>query len=647
MTVVGLSRKIILTLMILAIKHLPDFVQGLYPRDSPTREVKCLDGIWRFRLSESYDPEQGIEEEWFNDDLSNKGPTIQMPVPSSYNDITTNSSLRDHVGGVWYDRKFYVPLSWADKSVWIRFSSVHYRALVWINGNEAVQHEIGHLPFEAEITNFCNFGEENRVTVLVNNILTQTTIPQGSLVSVTTDSGSRIDQRYTFDFFNYAGIHRSVHLYCTPRTRIVDVILTTDFNGDTGILRYVVTTSTNDNPVVLVQIYNADDNIVAVNTEPANEQSTLEVPNVQLWWPYLMHTQPGYLYKMEVFLSTESTRNIDVYHLKFGFRSIRWDATSFLINEKPIYFRGFGRHEDSDIRGKGLDLALLTKDYDLLRWIGANCYRTSHYPYSEEAMDFADEAGIMIIDECSSVNTENYSENLLEQHKNAIEELFVRDRNHPCIVMWSIANEARTSANGANSYFQRLADFTRTLDPTRPITMSIAVSPSRDQTGQHLDIISVNRYRGWYESPGQLDTITNGIVNEMIEWNSKYGKPVIMSEYGADTIEGLHIIPEFVWSEEYQVALFSRYFEAFDILRSQHDFFIGEFVWNFADFKTEQMVTRVGGNKKGVFTRNRQPKAAAHHLRRRYFELGKKMDNATLPDDLYPYITDTTFFCQA
>lgn len=130
MTATGLPRKIILIVMILAIEHQPDFAQGLYPRDSPTREVKSLDGIWRFKLSESYDPEQGIEEEWFNDDLSKTGPTIHMPVPSSYNDITTNSSLRDHVGGVWYDRKFYVPLSWADKSVWIRFSSVHYRAIV-------------------------------------------------------------------------------------------------------------------------------------------------------------------------------------------------------------------------------------------------------------------------------------------------------------------------------------------------------------------------------------------------------------------------------------------------------------------------------------------------------------------------------------
>lgn len=125
------------------------------------------------------------------------------------------------------------------------------------------------------------------------------------------------------------------------------------------------------------------------------------------------------------------------------------------------------------IRGKGLDLALITKDFNLLKWIGANAYRTSHYPYSEESMQFADENGIMIIDECSSVDTEyvhpsqanyikyfnsnnfnrNYTPALLEKHKSAMEQLIHRDKNHPSVVMWSIANEPRTGQLNADSYF--------------------------------------------------------------------------------------------------------------------------------------------------------------------------------------------------
>ena len=73
-----------------------------------------------------------------------------------------------------------------------------------------------------------------------------------------------------------------------------------------------------------------------------------------------------------------------------GIRSIRWTNTSFLINERPVYFRGFGRHEDSALRGRGLDLVTVARDYELLKWVGANSYRTSHYPYSEEVLDAAD-----------------------------------------------------------------------------------------------------------------------------------------------------------------------------------------------------------------------------------------------------------------
>lgn len=82
--------------------------------------------------------------------------------------------------------------------------------------------------------------------------------------------------------------------------------------------------------------------------------------------------------------------------------------------------RGFGRHEDSDIRGKGMDYALVTRDYDLIKWIGANSYRTSHYPYAEEIMDFADRHGIMIVDECPSVDTVNFSDKLLKKHTTSL-----------------------------------------------------------------------------------------------------------------------------------------------------------------------------------------------------------------------------------
>jgi beta-glucuronidase len=179
------------------------------------------------------------------------------------------------------------------------------------------------------------------------------------------------------------------------------------------------------------------------------------------------------------------------------------------------------------------------------------------------------------------------------------------------------------------------------LDPTRPITAAIAVGVNEDRAAKHLDFLSFNRYNAWYSNPGHLSMIRDNVIGEATAWHEKHNKLVLMAEYGSDTVEGLHILPAYVWSEEFQVQQFSKHFEAFDILRRQ-GFFIGEFVWNFADFKTAQTYTRVGGNKKGIFTRNRQPKASAYHLRKRYYSLATQVDAfQTLPADLEYYVSDT------
>jgi len=105
---------------------------------------------------------------------------------------------------------------------------------------------MGHLPFEAEVTDLLNYGAENRITVMCDNALIQTTVPQGRITEVPNDGGMTIVQSYTFDFFNYAGIHRSVHLYTTPRTFIEEVEVTTNLSGDASgkILEFIIREST-------------------------------------------------------------------------------------------------------------------------------------------------------------------------------------------------------------------------------------------------------------------------------------------------------------------------------------------------------------------------------------------------------------------
>lgn len=601
--------------------------QCLYPHESETREVKSLDGLWNFVRSPINRPQLGLDERWFERDLSRSRPTIAMPVPASYNDITTDRALREHVGTVWYDRRFFVSSAWREqRRVWLRFGSVHYAAVVWVNGVPVARHEIGHLPFQADVTDALLFGAENRVTVLCDNTLLADTVPQGKVVRLASDDGDDGEgttasvQTYTFDFFNYAGIHRSVHLYTTPVLHIAGVQVDTEVlqqpptplpqqqqqqpNDDienwsnvtatpatimpsnvapTGRIRFAVQTRNNllaealhsdrVNVAVRVIVYDRDDAIVANGSSDATPTEangtiagTVDIPAAKLWWPYLMSAQPGYLYTLEVrlvavgigaaaadvadeqqqeFAAAEEQDDgitLDVYRLRVGIRSLRWSSTQVLINDRPIYMRGFGKHEDADIRGKGLDLATMTRDFDLLRWIGANAYRTSHYPYSEESMQFADEAGIMVIDECPSVDTDGFTAALLHKHQRSLHELIVRDRNHASVVMWSIANEPRSQANGADWYFGAVAKYTRALDATRPLTAALAQHYAADQAGQHLDVIGFNRYNGWYSNAGRLDMVTGRVVQEGTAWHTKYNKPIMMLEYGADTMEGLHLV---------------------------------------------------------------------------------------------------------
>lgn len=118
-----------------------------------------------------------------------------------------------------------------------------------------------------------------------------------------------------------------------------------------------------------------------------------------------------------------------------------------------------------------------------------------------------------------SLSNRNYSNELLQNHKSSIEQLIHRDRNHPSVVMWSIANEPRTQQVNADQYFGEVARYTKQLDPSRPITASIAVNLNQDQAAKHLDIISFNRYNAWYSNTGRLDMVTSYVYNEATAWH--------------------------------------------------------------------------------------------------------------------------------
>ena len=578
----------------------------LFPIENEIRQVKNLSGIWKFRKEERLC--QGFDETWYAQPLTD---FIEMPVPASYNDITTDKTLRDHVGWVWYEREFAIPRDWCNQRMVLRFGSVTHHAVVYVNGKEVTAHKGGFLPFEVELNGYVTVGS-NRLTVAVSNMLDHTCIPFGIIKDADPayfPAGEK-SQKYAFDFFNYSGIHRPVRIYTTPRAYIKDITVTTDICGADGIVGYRIKLE-GDTAGCTVSLLDE----AGVKVAEAQEiEGKLFVPDAKLW-----EVRAAYLYRLDICTGE------DHYTLPVGIRTVETTETQLLINGKPVYLKGFGKHEDSDIKGKGLDEAINVRDFELLKWIGANSIRTSHYPYSEELMQMADRQGYLVIDEVPAVgmnfweNTVVFKEGLVDQetlahHKDMLTALYERDKNHPCVIMWNVSNEAQTQDDNALAYFEKIVAHIRSLDSTRPIANVTDNTADVDTVGHLFDVIGLNRYYSWYYDLENLQSIYPRLTSEFRTWHEKIRKPIFMSEYGADTIAGNHKLPESIFSEEYQIEFYKENHRALD----DCEFVIGEHPWAFADFMTSAGLKRFDGNKKGIFTRQRQPKSVAFLFRDRW-----------------------------
>ncbi|MCH4171859.1 MAG: beta-glucuronidase [Lactobacillus sp.] len=590
----------------------------LYPVANANRRNESLDGLWQFK----FDPESiGEQADWpkgLND-------TIDMPVPSSFNDYFTDKDSREYVGDFWYAKHFFVPEEWQDKLVGLRFDAATHRAKIYVNGQLIRSHEGGFLPFTAEINSAVHFGADNLVVVKLNNELHRDRLPAGD--TATLRNGHKMAKPF-FDFYNYAGLNRSVHLLAIPKTRVIDYSVTYALNGADATVHYTVTA--NHPADTTVRLKDATGAIVA---ESNGTTGDLLVTNAHLW-----QVGQAYLYQLVIELHQDGA-TIDTYSAEIGIRTVEIAGHEILINGQSVYLRGFGRHEDSNFAGRGFDLKVETRDLALMKWIGANSYRSSHYPYDEQAYQMADRAGILIIDEVPAVGFKmaaasflggldqnffdgDWIDSLYDHHLDQVQDLIKRDKNHPSVLAWSLFNEPDTSSEKCVPYFTKLFQATADLDPQkRPRTFTLNEDDTYETSHalQFPDIYLLNRYPGWYHKWGyEISDGEAGLRDELDQWAaSDIDKPIIFSEYGGDTQAGLHKLPSVMWSEEYQTELLEMFNRVFD----SYDFIRGEQPWNLADFQTVEGNMRVDGNKKGLFTRERQPKAAAFYLKKRWHDL--------------------------
>ena len=583
----------------------------LYPENTATRMKVSLDGIWEFALipqNVAYDPAQPLE---------NGRP---MPVPSAYNDIYEGRQIRDHVGDVVYERLFDAHASLRGGRLLLRFGSATHQAKVYLNGEYLGSHKGGFLPFQFDITEKVN-ATSNRLTVIVNNIVDHSTLPCGSLQTRTYPGMEPMLLNFpNFDFFNYSGIMRPVVLYAVPQTYIQKIYVGGKPDGS---FDYDVTPSAAAD--AKVQIVDDNDEVI---WEGQGLSGNGAVENVRPWCP-----EDPALYRLRVMLSGKDG-SYDIYDEFFGFREVTVKDCAMYLNGKKIYLKGFGKHEDVPVLGRGFSEAYNVKDLSLLQWIGSNSFRTSHYPYCEEMMRLCDRLGIMVIDETPAVGMHTTftatgmkvdivsptweTLKTAEHHQDVLRDLIERDQNHPCVIMWSVANEPASEEAGAYNYFAPLFQLVRQLDRQhRPVTFVTHGEATVEtcEVAPLCDVIMLNRYYGWYSEEGMLNAAGAVLSDELDRYHKRYpDKPIMLGEFGADAVAGLHDTTAQMFSEEFQRDMLQIYC---DILDSK-DYICGEHVWNFADFATAESVKRVQGNKKGVFTRERKPKLGAWYLKERW-----------------------------
>lgn len=575
------------------------------PQHNRLRDAVDLSGIWRVSFADD-----GHKPDWSHGIPADRA--LAIAVPGSWNEQLAEAGFMNFNGAGWFETMVFLPEIAQDRELILRFGSADYYATAWLDGAPLGSSSAPMLPFELSVPRALATGRMARLVVKVDAQLDPNEATQG-ITKATYNEEQRPRDEYLpavrFDFFPYGGINRPVVLVERPSAGLVGWRATSDQSG------VLLSATANTGLSIRARLVDANERI-EVESALSDTTATLRLnPAV----PRLWTLADPHLYQLEIELLDESARVIDEASQRIGLRTFAVDGDRLLFNDDPITLCGFGKHEESPLHGRGLNLPQLVKDFHLLRWIGANSVRTSHYPYSEQFLDLADEFGILVIDEAFSVNLDfrKTNETTLSNHKRAVSELIARDANRTCVVAWSLANEPGYLAEqeypaASAPYWHELFAHARALDSSRPMThANVGYVGNDDPAFDESDFLGMNRYHGWYSNPGQIEQAITSLRADF-DLAAKRGKPVMLLEFGADALAGQHATYDQLFTEEYQQRLIEAYWAEIE----RHPALVGGHVWNFADFRTAQHGRRVVHNLKGVFTRTRDPKMAAWALRR-------------------------------
>jgi beta-glucuronidase len=510
-------------------------------------------------------------------------------VPRDWN--SQNEKLFYYEGSVWYYKNFDYPAITTGKRQYIYFGAVNYEADIYLNGKKLGKHEGGFTPFNFEVTGKLK--------------------AQGNYLIVRADNTRSLEKVPTIntDWWNYGGITRDVTIVNLPETFVQDYYIQLSAN-DASTIDISITLNGKDKANRNVTLEIPELKFQTSLTTDANGTATQKVKpkKIELWSP-----QNPKLYAINLKQGNETLSD------KIGFRSLKTQGADILLNGKSIFLRGISIHEENGIRGGraySMDDARL-----LLGWakeLGCNFVRLAHYPHNENMTRLADEMGIMVWSEVPVYWTIQWQNEATFRNANAqLTDMITRDKNRASIIVWSMANETPVSES-RTEFLKKMIQTTKQLDKIRLVSAALerhsdentpAVQIIADPLQEYVDIIAFNEYIGWYAGlPADCETA---------QFDIRYNKPVIISEFGAGALQGLHGDKNARWTEEFQEDLYARTLKMLDKIPQ----FRGVTPWILADFRSPRRLLpdiQDGWNRKGLISPIGEKKKAFYTLQEFY-----------------------------
>ena len=481
-----------------------------YPQNSS--RYQSLSGLWSFHWSAS-PKERPVD--FYKADYSDSD-WARISVPSNWQmegfgvPIYTNirypfdkeEFLAPHgwnpVGS--YRRHFELPLSWmeTDGPVFLHFEGVESAFYVWINGNFVGYSQGSRTPAEFDISKYLQKG--------------------ANLIAVEVYRWSDASYLEDQDFWRLSGIFRDVYLWKSQATRLANFQVFADYDSETGVGQLKLDARLKGSGTLEVELLNPADNgvIVAHRLEvdakgKAKFQSDLE--SVKSW-----NAEHPNLYPVVLTVRNKQEEVQEVVIQPVGFRRIEIKDAVFLLNGVPIKLKGVNRHEHDPDRGHVVTHEGMMRDIRLMKQHNINAVRTSHYPNVPEWYRLCDRYGIYIVDEANlethgfgtrADNAINQHPDWKEAHVDRMRRMVERDINHPCVLMWSLGNEAGDGPNTDASY-----EWAKERDPTRIVHYEN--STALGCYGASTDIISYMYLRA------------DKLEDELSKWPDR---PLMLAEY--------------------------------------------------------------------------------------------------------------------